>query len=210
MLLSGTRGSLFVPAAGILVYLILIRNFWLATVVGAIGGMCYYVLKYTFFLQSVYEINRIRTALDPNNPSLLIRIEHQKMLIKYLQTHILGGGVGSAGSWGLRFSPNTFLAQLPLDSWYVKIVAEYGYIGLAYYLFMLIVIMVIMFRKIVKTNDPEKRTLFIALYCGLSGVLVGSYGNQIIGQLPIGICVYLSIFFMSVPPDIKPIQNLNA
>ncbi|MBK6642897.1 MAG: hypothetical protein IPG39_17560 [Bacteroidetes bacterium] len=61
-----------------------------------------------------------------------VRLANQKKLAAYLDYHWLGGGVGSGGYWGQRFSPNSFLANLALDSWYVRIAAEYGYIGLIF------------------------------------------------------------------------------
>jgi hypothetical protein len=37
----------------------------------------------------------------------------------------------------------------------------------------------------------------IALFCGLSGILVASYSNQVFGQMPTGIIIYLSIVLLT-------------
>ena len=110
---------------------------------------------------------------------------------------MLGGGVGSGGYWGQRFSPNTFLAQLALDSWYVRIAAEYGYVGLVLYILMLLFILFIAYRKMSNESDLITKNQLMALFCGLSGILVASYGNQVFGQMPTGILIYLSIVFLT-------------
>jgi O-antigen ligase len=94
------------------------------------------------------------------------------------------------------------LANLALDSWYVRIAAEYGYIGLVLYILMLFFILYHAFKKINAVHNPEIKNQLMALFCGLTGVLVASYGNQVFGQLPTGIIIYLSIVFLT--------QNDNA
>lgn len=85
MLISGTRGALAVPFFGGIVYLILIKNFRILAL-GLISALTVFsFLKYTTIGNSNYEINRLRTALDPNNPSLLVRLNNQARLKVYLR-----------------------------------------------------------------------------------------------------------------------------
>ncbi len=197
MLISGTRGAFAIPIIGFLTYLILIRNFKIVVIGASTLAILFVLLKFTFIGQGNYQIQRLRSSLNPNDASLQVRIANQKKLAGYLKTHFLGGGVGSGGYWGQRFSPNTFLANLALDSWYVRIAAEYGYLGLIFYLGMVLFILYKSLKKIQGEVDKNAKNQLIALFCGLSGVLVASYSNQVLGQMPTGIIIYLSIVFLT-------------
>jgi len=197
MLISGTRGAFAIPIIGFLTYLVLIRNFKVVAVGLSTMTILFVLLKFTFIGQGNYQIQRLRSSLDPNDASLQVRITNQKKLAVYLNTHFLGGGVGSGGYWGQRFSPNTFLANLALDSWYVRIAAEYGYAGLLFYISMILFILYKSLRKIKNEPDPNLKTQLIALFCGLSGIIVASYSNQVLGQMPTGIIIYMSIVFLT-------------
>ena len=116
----------------------------------------------------------------------------------------MGGGIGSAGYWGERFTPGTFLANLALDSWYVRIAAETGYVGLVIYLIIIVVIVLTCIKKIGTTGDEDERNKLIALFCGVSGILVASYTNQVFGQIPTATLVYISIVFLTKPENKSP------
>jgi len=204
MLISGTRGAFAIPVIGLLTYLILIRNFKIVVAGTSVLVIVFVLLKFTFIGQGNYQIQRLRSSLNPQDASLQVRIANQKKLAGYLKTHFLGGGVGSGGYWGQRFSPNTFLANLALDSWYVRIAAEYGYAGLLYYIFMLLFILYKALQTIRNEMDSQLKKQGIALFCGLSGIIVASYSNQVLGQMPTGILVYLSIVFLT---QSKPTTN---
>ncbi|MCH8553963.1 MAG: hypothetical protein LAT76_02325 [Schleiferiaceae bacterium] len=196
LLISGTRGALAVPAVGAIVYLLTARNFWIFAL-GLLVGLSFFAfLKYTSIGHDNYNIRRLRTALNPEDASLQVRLENQKKFKVYLATRPFGGGIGSGGSWGLRFSPNTFLAQTALDSWYVKIWAETGVVGLSIHLFHIIYMLFYGFFKVGKIRDPELRQKIMALHAGLAGIAVASYGNPIFGQLPTGIILYLSFAYL--------------
>lgn len=197
MLISGTRGAFAIPVVGFFTYLLLIKNFKIVIAGSTVLAVVFIILKFTFIGQGNHQIARLRSSLDPNDASLQVRITNQKKLAEYLNVHWLGGGVGSGGYWGQRFSPNTFLANLALDSWYVRIAAEYGYVGLVLYLLMLFFILYHSFKKINTEHNPEIKNQLMALFCGLTGVLVASYGNQVFGQLPTGIIIYLAIVFLT-------------
>ena len=199
MLISGTRGAIAIPIVGFFTYFILIRNFKIIVVGSILFAGAFGVLKFTSIGQGIYQINRMRTALNPNDASFQVRLENQKKLREYLNHHILGGGSGSAGYWGNRFSPGTFLANLALDSWYVRIAAEFGYVGLVLYLIVIIVIVVTCLRNIRGAPDEVTRNQLIAIFCGLSGILVASYTNQVFGQIPTATMVYISIVFLTKP-----------
>lgn len=198
--ISGTRGALMVPAAGGLIYLIINKNFkiLLSGLVGAL--IIFYILKYTFLFHGVEQVQRMRTALDPDNPSLQARLNNQKTFRKYLTERPFGGGIGTAGYWGNRFSPNTLLAQTPTDSWYVKIWAETGIVGLAFYMFTLGYIMGQGAVIITRIEDQGLKSKIMALYAGIGGVLLSSYGNQVFGQMPTGMIMNMAIPMIILAP----------
>ncbi|MAD97263.1 MAG: hypothetical protein CMB99_08060 [Flavobacteriaceae bacterium] len=201
MLISGTRGAIAVPGMGGIVYLILSKNIRMLTL-GAIFGLSVYIFfAHTTLLQSNPEVRRMRTAFDPNDASLQVRLANQRKLKSYLASRPIGGGVGATGNWGQRFTPHTFLANTATDSWYVMIWADTGVVGLWYYLFMLFYILItggynVMFR----IKNEDYRIMLTAITCGFAGIMMASYGNGVFGQMPTGILMYLSMVFMFAAP----------
>ncbi|MBC7381480.1 MAG: O-antigen ligase domain-containing protein [Bacteroidia bacterium] len=196
--LSGSRGPLFVIAGGGFLYLFLIGNFRILLTGAIIGGFLFCLLKFTHIGDANYQIHRMRTGLDPNDASLQVRIDNQKRLAVYLATRPLGGGIGSGGSWGARFSPGSFLSDVALDSWYVKIWVETGIVGLILHIITLITVLIVACIKVFQLKDPDLRQKIISLTCGYFGIIVASYGNQILGQMPTGTIIYFSMVYMFI------------
>ncbi|MFA9388885.1 MAG: O-antigen ligase family protein [Prolixibacteraceae bacterium] len=197
MMISGTRGAIAVPIMGFALYVMLRKNFKVIVLGAAMGLAVFVFFKYTTIGSGNYTINRMRTAFDPNDASLQVRLENQRKLKSYMAARPFGGGIGSSGNWGQRFTPNTFLANTPTDSWYVAIWAEQGVVGLMLHLFILFYVVIkssyiIMF----KIRDDWIRAQMSALVCGMFGIMVASYGNGILGQMPTGILIYSSMGFL--------------
>jgi cell division protein FtsW (lipid II flippase) len=204
MLFSGTRGAIFVPATGAMLYLFLSKNFKIF-ILGLffIGGV-YGILRYTTVGNTNYQIYRLRTAVHPSQDrSFQVRLENQQKLKVYLANRPLGGGVGSAGNWGMRFSPNTFLAQTPTDSWYVRIWAEMGIVGLLIHLIILFYLLIRCCFIVWKLTDPVIRQVMAGLTSGIFGIMVASYANGLYGQMPTGMIIYLSYVFILISPSLE-------
>ncbi len=201
MLISGTRGAIAVPIAGFFLYLILTKNIKILIIGSMLGLSVLFVLKYTTIGNQNADIRRLRSAFDPNDPSLQTRLHNQQILKAYLATRPFGGGIGSSGAWGQRFSPNAFLSHVATDSWYVVIWVEQGIVGLYLHLIILFTILgrasyFIMF----KLKDPKLTGQMRALASGLLGIMGASYGNAVLGQMPTGIILYISMAFMFMSP----------
>ncbi|MES2733372.1 MAG: O-antigen ligase family protein [Bacteroidota bacterium] len=196
MIISGTRGALFVVIIGFAAYLLLSNNIKVLIIGSLIGLTMLGLLKFTYVGNSNYQINRMRTALDPNDPSLVVRLNNQKLLANYLSSRPLGGGIGCIGFWGERFNPNGFLGKIPTDSWYVRIWAETGIIGLYIYLSLMGYLIVAGFKKVWRVKAPELQQSLMAFYAGMVGIIVASYGNELWAQLPIAPLVYVSVAFV--------------
>lgn len=184
--ISGTRGALIVPAFGGITYLLMKKNFKILIIGVTMGLGCFVFLKYTTALQNVEAIRRIRTGLDPDNPSLQTRFRNQKTYRKYLATRPIGAGVGSAGYWGKRFSPGTVPAETATDSYFVRIWAELGIVGLLLNMTWLGYWIGRAGNNIWNLRDPKLTSLATAYFCGVVGIMASSYGNQVWSSLPTG------------------------
>lgn len=201
MMISGTRGAISVPIVGTALYVLLNKE-KKAMILGAallIGVFVFF--KYTYIGQGNDTIRRMRSAFDPNDPSLQTRLENQKRMKAYLATRPFGGGIGAAGGIGQKYNPGTFLASVPFDSWYVLIWMEQGIVGLLLHLSILFFILgktsyIVMF----KLKDEQVKTTTIALSSGMFGIMVASYGNAVLGQMPTGIILYSGMAFMFLAP----------
>ena len=201
MLISGTRGAIAVPAMGGIVYLILKKNIKIL-LLGAVMGIGVYVFfAHTTILNNNAQIRRMRTAFDPNDASLQVRLANQRKLSTYLASRPLGGGIGATGNWGQRFTPHTFLANTATDSWFVAIWADMGIVGLWLHLFILFFVLVTgAYNAMFRLKDPWLRGQITALTCGLAGIMAASYGNGVFGQFPTGVLMYVTMVFIFLAP----------
>lgn len=201
MLISGTRGAIAVPAMGGIMFII-VRKHVPSIVMGTMAGIAVFVFfKYTTIGNNNDQIRRMRTAFDPNDASLQVRLENQKKLSGYLASRPFGGGIGSTGNWGQRFTPHTFLANTATDSWFVAIWADMGIIGLYLHLFILFFILITgAYNCMFRIRDDWIKGQITALVCGMAGIMMASYGNGVFGQFPTGILMYVGMVFIFLSP----------
>ncbi|MEM6863820.1 MAG: O-antigen ligase domain-containing protein [Bacteroidota bacterium] len=209
MMISGTRGAIAVPAMGGIMF-ILVRKHIPSIVLGVIAGIGVFVFfKYTTIGNDNDQIRRMRTAFDPNDASLEMRRINQARLKGYLATRPLGGGIGSTGNWGKRFSPNTFLANTATDSWFVAVWADTGIVGLYLHLFILFFILITgAYNCMFKIRDDWLKGQITALVCGMAGIMLASYGNGVFGQFPTCILMYTGMVFIFISPKLD--QKIRA
>lgn len=194
--ISGTRGALAVPFGGGIAYLILSKNFKILA--GGVTAMVvvFVILKYTFLFQGVEQVRRMRTALDPNNKSLSVRHDNQKIFARYIADKPFGSGIGTAGFWGARFNPDSLMANTATDSWFTKIWAETGIVGLMLHLMVIGYILGKAGFKIIALRNPKNRYYAMALFAMFAGSLLASYGNQVLIQMPTGIILNFALPFI--------------
>jgi hypothetical protein len=201
LLISGTRGAIFILLAAFVLYIIVKKNQLLLLSGSVLVLIVIFILKFTYVGQGIYTVQRLRSAFNLNDASLQVRLENQRSLADYLRSRPMGGGVGSAGYWGQRYTPGSFLAETPTDSWYVRIWAEQGIIGLLLYL---AIVLTLLFRGIHLVwhgiSDPWVKESTLILLCGYFGVLLASYSNSIIGQSPTAPIIQLSLAFIFLAP----------
>lgn len=194
MIISGTRGAMSVPLAGFMTFFVLRKNIRLLSFGIALLTIIFIFFKFTTIGQENNQIRRMRTAFDPNDASLQVRLNNQKLLKNYLATRPFGGGIGHGGVKAQRFLPNAFLSQIATDSWYVLIWVEQGIAGLLLHLFILFYVLIKACYKIMfRIRDPILKLKMSALASGMFGVMVASYGNAVLGQMPTNVLLYISM-----------------
>lgn len=205
--ISGTRGALAVPLFGGVAYLIVKKNFKVLIAGLSAIIIVFVILKYTFMFQGVEQVRRMRTALDPNNKSLSVRLDNQKTFGRYLANKPFGAGIGTAGFWGARFNPDSLMANTATDSWYVKVWAETGIVGLTIHLTFLGFVLGKGGHLLMNLKDERNKTYGLGLYACIVGVLFSSYGNQVFGQMPTGMIMNMAIPFLFLIKEWKPEKN---
>lgn len=202
LIISGTRGAMAVPVGGLLLFVILSRRVRL--IVPAVGALllAYVFLAHTTIGQGNQYIRRMRTVFDPHEPSLMVRRNNQRLLAEYLKDKPFGEGLGLSGVDAHNVS-RRFTTSVPTDSWYVKIWVETGIVGLCIHVAVLLFIIIygsyiILFR----IRNVPLRGILTALHCGVFGILVASYGNQVLGQYPVALIVYTSMGLVFLGPVI--------
>ena len=203
MFISGTRGIWGVLGGASIFFLLINRNFKLFLIGAFVFISVLIFFRYTFIGQSYYFVRRMRTAFDPKNESLMARLQNRAKLRPYLNVRPFGGGIGNAGAKAQRFTPNTFLANIATDSWYVEIWAEQGVVGLALHLALMGFILVKgSYIVIHRIRDPGLKGKMMALLSGIFGIMASSYGNGVFGQMPTGLIMYSSMAFIFMAPKL--------
>ncbi len=197
MFLSGTRGAISIPLAGFATFFVLRKNKLVMFAGFVLLIVVFVFFKYTTIGQGNAQIRRMRSAFDPKDASFQVRLENQRTLSVYLASRPFGGGIGHAGVKAKKYLPNAFLSQIATDSWYVMIWAEQGIVGLLLHLFILFYIVIkSSYRIMYKIRDPILKIKMSALVAGMTGVMVASYGNAVLGTVPTAVLIYISMALM--------------
>lgn len=134
---------------------------------------------------------RIQSAFSPKeDASVQVRLDNQKLIQPYIQSHPIGAGLGSTGMWGARFTPGTWLASFAHDSLYVRIAVEAGYIGLVIYMILLFVAMRTGIYYYFRCRDPEIKYMYLGITTAIFILVVASYPQEAITLLPTSVVFY--------------------
>jgi len=196
MLLSGTRGAYVLVPAGLLLLVILKLN--KAMLIFSIAAAAFMALL-IFTPSSSPSIRRFQSAFRPSeDASFNVRKQNQKRIQPFIQTHPFGGGLGATGVWGTRFSPNSFLANFPPDSGYVRVAVETGSIGLLLICTLMVVILITGINSFFSIKDPELRSYCLAMSVIVFAYAIGNYPQEAIVQFPSNIYFYLFAALITV------------
>ena len=203
MLISGTRGALFIFVVAIFVAILLSKNVKAIVFGGLIACSFLFILKYTHIGDSNYQIFRLRTALNPEDASLNVRLNTQRNLRIYMENYPFGGGLGVIGYNGNLYNSDKYLSTVQPDSYYVKLWAMYGIYGFTIWFCIMMYILGKSCGLVWNLQDKTLRIKIIALTAGFAGILVGSYGNEVINIMPTSIVIYLSWAFIAKSSQIE-------
>ena len=134
----------------------------------------------------------MQSAFKPGeDASYNTRKRNQKMIQPYLWTHPMGGGLGSTGDWGERFSPGSFLSTFPPDSGYMRIVVEAGPIGLAIYLYLLYTVMAEGIKNYYVLKNAKLKSYLLAMLCVTFALMIANFPQEATGQIPTSLFLYV-------------------
>ncbi|GAB3342703.1 hypothetical protein GCM10027299_57760 [Larkinella ripae] len=207
---SGTRSALFVLIAGYGFYLFMKRDILKIALGLCVALPLLFVLKYTNVGSGNYQIQRMRTALNPlEDPSFLLRLKNQQKLRNHLKDLPFGAGIGTSLDTGQRFSPNHWAAQISPDSWYVELWIETGWIGLTIYISMLVLLITLGVYRVWHLQDPQLTSLMRAILAVFVGIAVMGYSNPVLGQFPTSAMLYVNALIFTTcnrwdTPIVKP------
>lgn len=205
---AGSRTPVVLVPFGFAVFtmLSLKRNIIIAMmVVGLFGG--------AFLLKSTGNavLFRIQSAFMPDRSgdTMGVRFENQKKIKPFIQSHPFGAGLGSVGEWGQRFSPDTFLASFPPDSGYVRVAVELGWVGYLLYCWLLYTIIRMGIRYYLRVKNEQIKIIYLALTTMMFMLILASYVQEAIVQLPTSIHFYVCVAVLARLKDFEAEADLE-
>ncbi|WP_229209211.1 O-antigen ligase family protein [Dyadobacter sediminis] len=201
MLFSGTRGAYVLLPAAMVLFMIL--RFSRQVLVGtAIAGV--FILFLIFVPTADPNIVRFQTAFKPSDDeSFKLRTANQKRIQPYIWTHPMGGGLGATGAWGQRFAPNSFLANFPPDSGYVRIAVELGWIGLLLFCILMYFILREGVNNYYLIENKELKTYCMAMLLIVFAYNIGNYPQEALVQFPSNIYFYVAVALINITKRIN-------
>ncbi|MEY3242201.1 MAG: hypothetical protein RIR11_3640 [Bacteroidota bacterium] len=190
---TGTRTAFVLVPIGAVFYaaMTLNRNVLIASLLFAVLGAGF-IMKSS----SSGVVYRIQSAFKPKeDDSMNLRLANQKKIQPYIQSHAMGGGLGSCGVWGERFNPDSELSHFPHDSSFVRMGVELGWIGLILYTLLHYFVLRTGLYYYIRCEDP----IIKAIYAGISTwcfmLAVACYAQEAILQLPMNVMynIFLAI-----------------
>jgi putative inorganic carbon (HCO3(-)) transporter len=195
MIYSGTRAAFALIPAGLIMFCILIFNKKIM-VFGLIATVC--MLALILIPSHNPNIVRFQTAFKPGkDPSYILRQQNQEKIKPFIRTHPMGGGLGSVGVWGERFSPGSFLAKFPPDSGYVRVAVEMGTIGLILFCTLMFCILYTGINNFYLIQNAELKCYCLAMTIMIFTINVGNYPQEALVQYPTSIYFYLMVAILN-------------
>jgi putative inorganic carbon (hco3(-)) transporter len=158
---------------------------------------------------------RIQSAFKPTeDDSMNLRLANQKRIQPYIQSHPMGGGLGSCGQWGERFNPDSELSKFPHDSSFVRMGVELGWIGLILYSLFHYMVLRTGLYYFIRCRDPWIKTVYAAITTWCFMLTVACYAQEAILQLPMNVIynIFLAILvtLKNFDPAFIEIEAENA
>ncbi|MBK0383666.1 O-antigen ligase family protein [Pedobacter sp. SD-b] len=196
MTYSGTRSAYILVPAAFLMFVVLKLNRFLIAITIPIS------LAFLILINvptSNITLTRFQSAFRPNeDASYNVRKLNQKRVQPFIQTHPFGGGLGGSGIWGVRFAPNSFLAQFPPDSGYVRVALELGWVGLLLICSIMFTALYVGIKNFFTIKDPELRAICLSMILIVFAFSLANYPQEAIVQYPLSIYFYLVLAIITL------------
>ena len=196
VLISGTRTAFATFGIGFLIFILFYTRGRLRLISLLSSVFTYLLLKFTWLGNNIDLIRRVRTSFNPDDASLLLRINNRLLLENWLTTNPLGGGIGGT-LFDRRFAPDTFLSTFPPDGLYTLIKAETGKIGLYSYNLIMVAIILYMVIVLLKLKPYGEKKLWMIIILAITlGARLAEYAQFTTYQFPtVNLLFFLLIAF---------------
>lgn len=186
---AGSRTPFILIPAGLFFYVAITMK---KQVIVAAGILLFIGAGLTMKSTSNPVIYRIQSAFRPSeDASVQVRMDNQKMIQPIIQSRPFGSGLGSTGTWGYRFTPNSKLASFAHDSGYVRTAVEAGWLGLILFMAMLFTILRYSLYYYFRVHDPQIKTIYLALSIVIFILAMASYPQEVIPLPPTNIIFFI-------------------
>ncbi len=208
MLYSGTRGAFVLVPAALILFGILRFNKTILFIAVSAGIVFIFLINISTSNNTLY---RFQSAFKPDKDlSYLVRKNNQKRIQPFIQSHPLGGGLGSTGEWGERFSPNSYLAHFPPDSGYVRVAVECGWLGLFIFCTLMFTILKTGINNYYAIKDPELKSYALAMLLIVCAFNIGNFPQEALVQFPSNVFFYLVAALIVILRRLDEQKSLNA
>jgi len=207
MLFSGTRASYVLLPVAMGLLFVLNLNYKMI-VVGGLFAFCFSIA--VFIPTSNYTLYRFQTAFKPSeDASYNVRKANQKKIQPYIRSHPMGGGLGSSGASGAKFSPYSYLGQFPPDSGFIRAAVEQGWIGLVLLCSLFFIAISSGINNYFKIKDPELKSYCLAMTLILFALCIGNFPQEGLIQFPLNIyfCLFMALINVTLFLDQKKSNN---
>ena len=205
MIFSGTRGAFPLIPVVLILYAIIkfSKKILIFTIIAAV-----FIVGLIFMPTSNQNILRFQSAFRPNDDaSYKVRKINQARIKPFIWSHPIGGGLGSTGEWGKKFSPGSYLSNFPPDSGYVRTTVEAGPIGLLIFVIMIFVILRTGINNYYKIRDPELKSICLGATFVIFVFNIGNFPQEALVQYPSNVYFYLSAAIIVVTRRIDEQQT---
>lgn len=210
MAYAGSRTPFILIPAAMGLYALLNLSKKVILIMGVLG-----VLGLGMIMKSTSNpvIYRIQSAFEPTtDASVQVRLENQKIVQPFIQSHPFGAGLGTTGVWGERFSPDYWLAGFPHDSAYVRMAAETGWLGLLIYMAIFFIAFQVSVYYYFRVHHLQIKVIYLGLAMITFILGMASYPQEVVTLLPNSIVYYilLAVIARLKDFDVDPGTNLKS
>ncbi|MFW6348165.1 MAG: O-antigen ligase domain-containing protein, partial [Cyclonatronaceae bacterium] len=127
--------------------------------------------------------------------SFNVRESNWEMVQPRVRANPIGVGLGSTGVWGQRFSPNSFWADFPPDSGYVRVAVEMGWIGLILLMLILGTAMKVGIASYFRIKNEQLKEIYLVLLSVFIAFIALNYPQEAITTPPF---IFLFLFILAM------------